>query len=276
MLRAMISGLTLGGIYALIALGLSLIFGVMDIINLAHGQLTVLGGYIAYWAFKLVYINPMISLPMVGASMACIGAALYILLIKRIREEVLTTLIVTYGFGIFLTDLMLFMWTADYRTIRLDLMEQPIGIGLLKVSIGESLSLILSLLLIIALYFLLTKTMIGKAIRATSQNRQAAALMGINTTKVDLICFCIGIALGGVAGTLFCTLYYLFPGLGGLLTTMGFVVTVLAGIGNIHGIIIGGVILGIAEMFTSVFIAAEIQHLVSFLVFMFALIVKHR
>ena len=275
LIRALLSGLTLGCTYGLIALGLSIIFGIMDIINMAHGPFVILAGYLAYWLFVLNSMDPITSLPIIALCMAIMGSGVYTLLLRpSLRGGHFMTLLFTYGLGIFLTELMLLMWTADYRCIMIEWLERPIGIGVAVATLGEWICLGVSTTSMILVHLFLRRTRLGKAIRAVAQDREATALMGINISRIELLGFCLGLSLGGIAGALFAMLYYIFPQLGDTLTATGFVVTVLAGMENIPGILAGGILLGTAEALTSAFVSAEVQRLTGLAIFIVVLLAK--
>ena len=274
-LQALYSGILVGGYYALISIGLAFTFGIMKIINLTHGEYVLIGGYLAYWLFRGLSFGPFLSLPLAIAFLFGVGLLVYILLIQKIREAPeLNTLILTYGIGIFLTNSLLQLWSADYRLISIPWFEQGVSLWGLKASIGEMVSFTTAILLIGFLYWWLIKTYTGKAIRALSEDRDAASLMGINVKKMDLLAFAIGAAAAGAAGPLYATLHYIYPGLGPELTIKAFIITVLGGVGSIAGIILAGIILGVAESFTVTLLSSSYPDLIGFILFILILLFR--
>lgn len=273
--QSVLSGFLLGGYYALIAVGLALLFGVMGVINLSHGEFVVLGGYIGYWLFRLLGFNPLLSLTVAAAILALVGLVVQRFLVQAVREAPeLNTLILTFGLGIFLANLMLELWTADFRTIETPWMRRGVSFVGLRASLGEVVAFGVSLLLIGLLHLFLTRTDLGIAIRATSHDREAASLMGIDVRRVDLVAFAIAAASGGAAGPLLGSLYYVFPQAGGILTLKAFVITVMGGVGSILGVILASLILGVAESLTVTLSSASYREMVAFVLFIAVLLLR--
>jgi branched-chain amino acid transport system permease protein len=178
--------------YALYSLGLAFVFGIMRIINMAHGEFVVLGGYIAYWLLVRWGVNPLLSLPLAAAFAAAASFLSYRIFLQRIRTTPeLNTLILTFGIGIFLSNLFLQMWTADLRTIGVDWMESPLRLAGIYISLGEIVTFAISFAGVLALHSFLRRTRMGKAIRITAIDRDAASLSGINVERIDLLAFSI-------------------------------------------------------------------------------------
>lgn len=268
-------GVMVGGVYALISMGLALIWGVMDVINLAHGELIVLGGYIAYWAFVLKGIHPLLSIPVSAIIVGGVGFLIQKFLVARVRGgPPLNSLILTYGVGIFMANAMLQAWTADYRRVNVPLFIESLTIGPLKVSKGDFVTFVVSLSLVLSVHMLLSRTYLGKAIRAVAQDRHAAQLMGIDDKKIDGIAFLLGSMLAGAAGPLFVALYYVYPALTGWLTAKSFILTVLSGVGSMSGVIAGGILLGVMESITVTLTTASYRELIGFIAFIVVLLAK--
>lgn len=271
----MLSGMLEGGNYALYSLGLAFVFGIMRIINMAHGEFLVLGGYIAYWLLVRWGMNPVLSLPVAAAIASGASFVSYRTFLQRIRTTAeLNTLILTFGIGIFLSNLFLQLWTADLRNISVDWMENPLRFAGIYISLGEIVTFGISFAGILALHFFLRRTKIGKAIRITAIDRDAASLAGINVEKIDLLAFSVGGLLAGLGGPLLGMLSFVSPGTGIGITVKAFILTVLAGVGSIPGLIAAGMILGVGEAMTVTFVSSSYRELFGFVLFLFILLVR--
>jgi len=283
-LQTLISGLLLGGLYALIGIGMTLIMGVMKIINLAHGELMMVAMYMAYWLFVLFHIDPYISVFIVAPVMFFFGMAIQRFLINPVLrvESILpeNQVILTVGIGMVLANLATLFFTSDYRSTPVKYAsdawylsdywrDSPIELSL---SVPWTVSFTISVVITVALWFFLTKTDTGKSIRATAQDLEAAMLMGVNVERMRLVTFGLGAALVGAAGCLFIPIYYLYPALGGRFTLIAFVITILGGLGSTVGAIIGGLILGVFESMTATYVGMGWAPVGRFLIFIAALI----
>ncbi len=284
LLQTLISCLLLGGLYALIGIGMTLIMGVMKIINLAHGELMMVAMYMAYWLFVLFHIDPYISVLIVAPLMFLFGMAIQKFLINPVLkvESILpeNQVILTVGIGMVLANLATIFFTSDYRSTPVDYASDawylsdywrgsPIELSL---SVPWTVSFVMAVIITIALWFFLSKTDTGKSIRATAQDIDAALLMGVNVERMRLITFGLGAALVGAAGCLFIPIYYLYPALGGRFTLIAFVITILGGLGSTVGAIIGGLLLGIFESLTATYIGMGWAPVGRFAIFILALI----
>jgi branched-chain amino acid transport system permease protein len=282
--QVVIAGVLLGGLYSLIGLGMSLIMGVMRIINLAHGELMMLAMYITFWAFTSLHLDPYISLIIVLPTLFLIGVLIQKFLITPVMatESILpeNQVLLTVGIGMVFSNLALLAFSADYRSVPvsyasktlywdLTLGGQPIA---LSFSVPFLVAFCIAILLGAALFTFLGKTDMGRMIRATAQDSRAAAILGINTTKITYITFGLGAALVGGAGTLLAPVYYLYPDIGGPFTAKAFIITVLGGMGNIAGAVLGGIVLGLAESLGSVYISLGYKDAIGFLIFVLVLI----
>ncbi len=283
-LQTLISGLLLGGLYALIGIGMTLIMGVMKIINLAHGELMMVAMYMAYWLFVLFHIDPYISVFIVAPVMFFFGMAIQRFLINPVLrvESILpeNQVILTVGIGMVLANLATLFFTSDYRSTPVKYAsdawylsdywrDSPIELSL---SVPWTVSFTISVVITVALWFFLAKTDTGKSIRATAQDLEAAMLMGVNVERMRLVTFGLGAALVGAAGCLFIPIYYLYPALGGRFTLIAFVITILGGLGSTVGAIIGGLILGVFESMTATYVGMGWAPVGRFLIFIAALI----
>ncbi len=279
--QLLLFGVVWGGLYALIATGLNVIFGVMKILNIAHGELLMLGAYMTYWMFTLWGISPLISLPLVTAVMFLFGMLIQKCLIEVLVERSTSpvafenaTLIIFFGGLLVLQNVALLLWTADYRVINY--LSDTVHIGPVSVAANRLVVLFVALVLTAALYVALKHTMMGKAIRAVSQDRATARLMGINVKTIGLIGFGIGAAVAGAAGSLAATVYVITPAIGLLFTIKAFTVMVVGGLGSPVGALIAGLSLGILESFASFMIGAEFKDVVGYLLLVGFIVLKSR
>jgi branched-chain amino acid transport system permease protein len=274
-IQSLLSGVAEGTNYALYCLGLAFVFGIMRIINLAHGEFLVLGGYVAYWLLVKCGVNPLLAIPVAAGTAGGTAFLSYRVFLQRIRtSSELNTLILTFGLGIFLTNLFLQLWTADIRNIGVDWMERPLAVSGIYFSLGEVIAISLSLATVLALHWFLKSTRTGMAIRVTAIDRDSAALAGINVERIDLIAFTIGGLVAGVGGPIFGMLVHISPGAGIAITVKAFILTVLAGVGSIPGLLVAGIILGVGEAMTVTFGSASYRELFGFVLFLLILLVR--
>ncbi len=282
--QVIIAGILVGGLYALIGLGMSLIMGVMKIINLAHGELMMVGMYITFWSFTLLHLDPYLSLALVLPVLFLLGAAIQKWLISPVMEQdaILpeNQVLLTVGIGMVLSNLALFAFKADYRSVPVSYASKTIywdiKLGGQPISLSFNFPFLvafgIALLLGSGLFLFLGRTDLGRMIRATAQDKQAAALMGIDTKKVTWITFGLGASLVGAAGALLAPVYYLYPAIGGPFTAKAFIITVLGGMGNIAGAVLGGLVLGLAESLGSVYVSLGYKDAIGFVIFVLVLI----
>lgn len=273
--QAIVSGFLIGGIYALISVGLTLIFGVMRIINFAHGDLMMLAMYITYWMFVLFGIDPFISLIVTVPTLFVIGSVIQKFLINRVLEAPQASqLFLTLGVMLIAQNVALLLWKADYRALRTNYTGSVIKLGQVFISIPRVESFSVAILLTGLLYVFLTNTKIGRAMRATAQNREVSSLMGVNVSRIYTLAFGIGTACVGAAGTLLSTFFYISPTVGTVFTLTAFVAVVLGGMGSFTGAFFGGLIVGLAESLGAVYIATQYRELITFILFIFILLLK--
>jgi branched-chain amino acid transport system permease protein len=257
-----VSGITLGSFYTLIALGFALIFGVTHTFNLAHGELLVIAGYVAYWLWKTSGVSLLLTFP-AAVLVALVVCLLLQRLFSRLKEPLeLNSIVMSFGVAILLQNGMLFLFSGDYRLIRVPTLNQGLHFNTLYLSYGQLTLLTLSLVVIGLLYLLMRHTYLGKALRATIQDRESAALAGINVGGMGVLAFAIGAILIGLAGPLYGCVHYLYPTAGLQATLLAITITIFAGVGRIGGLIVGGWILGFAESIAVVFLGASWRELV--------------
>lgn len=272
-------GILVGALYGLTAVGLSLVFGVTKFLNVAHGELLMFGGYAAFWLFSLYGIDPFVSLPLTILFLVIIGFVLYKLLFARMvkfTEEVKikNTMLVGFGLSLILQNVAFRLWTADDRGITTAYSSEAITILGIRFPIVRLAGLVISLICLFALHQFLRKTYTGKAIRATVEDWESAALMGIDVHKVYLLSFLLGAALAGVAGALVAVSYSIDPTMGMHWTLKALIVMVLGGLGSFVGTFVGGIVLGVTESTTAMFISSNYRQVVGLLLFLLVLIFR--
>ena len=264
-LQLLVQGILLGGIYGLIALGLSLIFGVMGVINFAHGQMMVMAMYVSFWIFVLLGIDPYLSLVIVAAVIFVLGYAIQSALVNRILDypEAIQVLPLV-SLGLVLENFALLLWGPDHRSPQTALSLETLWLGPVMIDVSRLIAFCLAILITILIFIFLKKSNIGKCIRAAADNRTGAILVGINVDRVNNTSFALGAATAAAAGVLLLPLMPVSPHIGHDFTLTAFIVVILGGMGNLMGALIGGLILGVAESTSTLFLPATLKQVVSF------------
>jgi branched-chain amino acid transport system permease protein len=278
---AVINGLLLGGLYGAIALGLSLIFGVMRVINFAHGSFLMVAMFIPYWLWQLWGINPYVSiivaLPMLFGLGYVVQALIIAPLFKRERAMVMepvSVLMLTAGLYIIMDNIALMLFGPNFRSVQVDFALETLQIGILTINYCRLAAFIVSILLAVGLSHFLKHSHLGRAIRATALNRDAAALCGINVPRVYNLTFGMGCGILGIVGCMIIPFYYVSPAVGITFGIRSFIVVVLGGIGSIPGSIIGGLVLGIMESVAAQYVTSTSATMFSFILFIAVLIFR--
>ena len=279
--QQLLLGLLIGGLYGLAAAGLSLVFGVMKVLDVAHGELIMLGGYAAFYAVGLLGLDPFVSLLVVIPLSLLLGLALYGGLfgfVVRADEEtrVKNSLLIGFGLALALHALAVLLWTADERSIVTPYAGAVVSLGPLSIPVIRLLSLAIAFLLIGGLHLLLVRWRWGKAIRATAEDWQAALLTGIDVRRAYLLAFAIGTALAGAAGTLVTVGYSVSPSIGLEWTLKALIVVVLAGLGSMLGTFAGGLLLGVAEAASAATFGGPYREVVGLVIFVVVLVIRPR
>jgi len=277
--QQLVLGLLIGGLYGLAAAGLSLVFGVMKVLDVAHGELIMLGGYAGFFAVALLGVDPFVALGLVIPASLLFGAVLYMGLfgfVVRSDEEtrVKNSLLIGFGLALALHALAVRLWTADERSIVTPYGGSVIMVGDLAVPVVRLLSLLLAFLLIGGLHLLLARWRWGKAIRATAEDWQAALLAGIDVRRAYLLAFAMGTALAGAAGTLVSVGYSVSPSIGLEWTLKALIVVVLAGLGSMLGTFVGGLVLGVAEAASAAAFGGAYREIVGLVIFVAVLVAR--
>lgn len=274
-LQTAAGGILTGGVYALVGVGLSLIFGVMRIVNFSHGEFMAVGMYTAFVLFRQFGLDPYVSLVAILPAGALLGTAVERLLLAPIaRAPEHSAILMTVGVGLILSNALLFAFGAHPQTILTSYSTETVRLGPITLSVPLLVSFGVTVLVISALYFLLTRTDLGRAIRATAQNRDAAELQGVDTRFVRTAVFVIGTVLAMAAGVLLLPLLYVFPTVGSTFTLKAFVVTVLGGMGNVMGAIWGGLLLGLVESAGAALGATGYRDAIGLVAFLLVLLVR--
>ena len=275
----LVFGILMGALYGLAAVGLALVFGVTKFLNVAHGELLMLGGYASFWLFTLWRVDPFLSLPLAVVSLLVAGAVVYKLLFSRMVKlaegaKIQNTLLVGFGLSLILQNLALRFWTADTRSITTFYSGAVWTILGVRLPVVRVASMGIAFVLIVALQLFLRRTYMGKALRATVENWEAATLMGIDIQWVYLLSFVMGAALAGVAGALVSVGYSIDPTMGMSWTLKSLVVMVLGGLGSLTGTFVGGLILGVTESATGYFFSLTYREVVGLVLFLLVLIFR--
>ena len=275
LMQALISGILIGGVYALIGIGLTIIFGVMRVINFAHGDLLMLGMYATYYLFTLAHVDPFVSIVITMPLMFLWGAFLQKTIINRVLNALpQNQILLTIGLGLIMSNSIMLAFTSDYKILSTTYSSSSVTVGGISISLPLVISFVITSVITVALYWFLLKTDTGQAIRATAQDREAARLMGINVKRTSILAFGIGTALAATAGALISPTYYVFPQVGSVFTLKAFVITVLGGMGSVIGATLGGVLIGVAESVGGVYFGAGWKEVIVFVLFLLVLLFK--
>jgi len=275
-LQTLVSGFLKGGLYAMVGIGMTLIMGVMGIINLAHGQLMMVAMYITYVCFSALGMDPYLSLLVAMPALFLLGMLIQkYLLNPLIRVETIlpeNQVLMTVGIGMVLTEFMRFLFSSDYKSVKTSYSNATLFWGDISFSVPLLIDMVFVVVLTALLFWFLNRTDVGRSIRATAQDKEAAVLMGVNTERITFITFGLGSALVAAAGTLLIPIYYLFPDIGGDFTRRAFVVCILGGLGSTTGAIFGGITLGLAEAFGATYVAMEFEDMIGLTIFILVLL----
>ncbi|HSR11668.1 MAG TPA: branched-chain amino acid ABC transporter permease [Thermodesulfobacteriota bacterium] len=274
-LQAIINGLMMGGVYAVIAVGLTLIFGVMNVVNFAHGEFVMLGMVITYLCHSFLGLDPGVSILLVIPVMLVVGAVIQKTLISRVvGQPDEAQILLTLGLSVLITNLALLFMGPDYRSVKTAYKLSVWSVGPLLFSVPRVIAFVVAMAFSGILWLFLTRTDLGRGLRAVAEKPEVATLMGINPRKMHWLAFGIGISLAAGAGSVLTPFFYTFPSVGGMFVLTAFVVVVLGGMGNIPGAILGALAIGVTESLTSQFIALDLAMLGVFIIFVLVLVFK--
>ena len=275
LLPAILNGLATGAVYALVALGLTLIYGVLHIVNFAHGSLLMLALYGVYFLYKLLGIDPYLALPIMVPAMFVLGYALQRTVIATAshgREE--NILLVTLGLSIIIDNLALYLWSADTRTINPSYAYDTVDLGVAFIAVPKAVSFAGALVITGLLWLLIHRTDLGKAIRALARERRGAQLVGIDVEHIYAMSFGIGIACLGAAACLLLPSYYAHPGVGESFVVIAFTIVVLGGMGSFAGALVGGFVIGLTESLGGLFLGENLGKIGVFVIFIAILLFR--
>jgi branched-chain amino acid transport system permease protein len=278
-LQTLVFGIFTGGIYGVAAMGLALVFGVMKMLNIAHGELVMLGGYVSFWVFSAFGIDPFVSLVIVIPALFILGLALdrtvYRHIVRLLGEEkIKNSMLVSFGLTLVLQNLAQWQFTADERSIQVSYAGDGFNVGGVLLPYTRLATLIIALVAIFILNYFLHKTYPGKAILATAEDFESAELVGIDIHRIYMLTFALGAALASIAGMFVTVTYGLSPSIGIIWTLKALIVIVLAGTGSILGAFPAGILLGVVEAVSGTFIDPSYREVVGLVIFVLVLIVR--
>ena len=275
LLQGILSGILMGFVYALIAAGLSLIFGLMEIVNFAHGEFLMLSMYTTFWMYALFALDPLLSVPISAGVLFLLGWLTYRGIIRRILDgPMLAQIFATFGLAIFLRAGAQFLWTPDFRQVTKPWVQGPVRILGVSVGLPQAVASMACLAAFGFLYWFISRTETGVALEATAQDRQAAELMGINTERMFALGWGVGSACVGVAGAFLANFFYVFPHVGSLFALIAYVTVALGGFGSIPGSLVAGVIIGVIEVLGGLLIAPAFKYVAVFVLYLVVVLVR--
>lgn len=275
LMQTLVAGLLLGGVYALVAVGLNLIFGVVKIINFAHGEFVMIAMYSTFWMWTAWNLSPYLSIFITAPLMFGFGALVQRFILQPMQNSSpIMKIFVTLGLSVLLQNLALLMFGGQYRSTTFPWAEQNMSVFGVSATTGRVIAFVVALVLVLALFYFMNRTLTGKVLRSLAEDRETAGLIGIPVKKYYLLAFGMGSALAAVAGVLLSPFQSVFPLAGAHFTLLAFVVVVLGGLGNMVGSLIGGLFLGVVETLAGTYIDPALQQVAVFVVFIIVLIVR--
>ena len=273
--QAVVNGLLIGGIYALVSIGVTLIFGVVKIVNFAQGEFVMIGMYISFFLATRFGIDPLVSLAVSMPAMFVVGVLLQRFLIRRVLAlGDMPQIFLTFALSLLLINVALLLFTANYRTVQTPYTEMAIHLGVLYIAVAKLIAFAVAMVLSGTLWVFLHTTDLGKAMRAAAQNRDVAMLMGINPDRVFCVAVGVALALAGAAGSLLMPFYPAYPLVGQVFVLMAFVAVVLGTLGNVTGALIASLMMGVAESLGIQFVGADSGLIVVFLMLLLTLALR--
>lgn len=275
-LQVLIDGILSGLLYALVAVGLSLIWGVMDVINFAHGEFLMVAMYLCYWIGFILKVDPLFSWVAGGIFLFILGALTYKVIVKNsLGKAAMAPLLATFGLSMLLKNFCMNRFSPNLRLLSGTIMEgKTFEIGGAIVSVPQFVTAIFALVVVLAAYWLIKKTRLGWAIQATAMDKEAAELMGIDTERIFLLVFGLGGLCVGIAGGLMTTYLAVHPEVGGLFSLIAFVIVALGGFGSIPGALCAALLIGLVESFAGFYIAAVVKYVAVFAIYLVVILIR--
>ena len=275
LLQHLLNGLLLGATYSLLGIGLTLVFGLMNVVNFAHGEFYTLGAYAAFAALALASVNFFLAIPLAIAAGALVGAVCERALLRPLRAQSIdTVMLVMIGLWIAMQNAELLGWGGVAKSVPTPFPTEPLVLGAVSVAPLRVFVFVVSGLLILGAHLLLSRTRLGRAMRATFQDRETAALMGVSIERIHTVTFAFGAGLAAAAGALLGPVFLLYPSMGDLASLKAFSVVILGGLGNFGGAALGGLVLGIAEELGAGYISSGYRDAVGFLMIVVVLLLR--
>ncbi|MCL4765047.1 MAG: branched-chain amino acid ABC transporter permease [Hyphomicrobiaceae bacterium] len=275
LLQHCLNALILGGTYALLGIGLTLIFGIMRVVNFTHGELYAFGAYMMYAIVMLLGVDFFVALVLAVMLGVALGAAIELVLLRKLRgADIDTTMLVMIGAWIALQNMEQYAWTGVAKSIDSPFPSSPLVIGSVSVSWNRLFVFVVAIALIVATYALINRTRLGKAMRATFQDRETAALMGIQISRIHMATFALGSGLAAAAGALLGPVFVVYPTMGDLASLKAFAIVILGGLGSVPGATIGGFILAFMEELGAGYVSSGYRDAMGFLLIIFILLFK--
>jgi branched-chain amino acid transport system permease protein len=267
--QQLVNGLLIGCVYSLIAIGLTMIWGVMNIVNFAHGDFLMLGMFTAFWGYSLFHIDPLFMIPACGIFLFVLGLLIYRFAVSKVMHgPMLAQLVVTFGISMLISNIAVLLWSPDFRSIDKPMLHGTWSVGPVQISVVKVVASVGAVVVSLALMLFLNRTKTGKAILATEMNRNSALLMGINVERVNALSFGIGSALVGIAGGFLAMYYYIYPQVGGLFGTISFAIVALGGFGSISGAFIAGILVGLVQTLGGYFFDPAYKYAIVFMLYL--------
>ena len=275
LLQLVVSGLLMGAVYALFSSGLTLIWGMMNVVNFAHGDFVMLAMYVAFYAFTLFHVGPLVSVPLAAGLLFVLGVVVYLGLVKQImRGPMLAQILGTFGLALVLRYAAFWAFSANFVSMPDNLVGGTLDLGGLRIENSRLLAGVVALVLTLGMHLTLTRTMLGSRVLAVAEDRAAAMLMGIRPDRMQAFAWGVGAASTGIAGALIALFFYISPTVGESLALIAFVVVCLGGFGSVPGALIAGLAIGVIEALSAYFIGAVYQDVVVYALFLVVLWVR--
>jgi branched-chain amino acid transport system permease protein len=274
-LQQILNGAVIGSSYALLAVGLTLIFGIMRIVNFAHGEFYMVGGVLCFYLINALHLNYFVALVLAVALAMVLGALLERTILRRLKDQSIdSTIIVTIGLSVFIQNVVLLAIGPVPKSIPSPFSNMPLSLLGLTFTPVQVFVMLVTVLVIVGFHILLRHTYMGRAMRATFSEKDAARLVGIDTDRVGQLTFVLGAGMAALAGALLGSMYLVYPSMGGMAVLKAFIVVIMGGLGNIAGAITGGLLLGMAEGLVSGFISSDYSEAIGFIIVIAVLLFK--